>query len=462
MRALGDVPQATWLEPSHGRGVFVEAIAGLGVRRERITAIDLDPTVSKADKLATTFRGVDFLRWGKSSGERFDRIVGNPPFISIRHLPLSLRMAAATVHDINGEAIGSRGNVWYAFVLISLRLLRDGGALAFILPSAAIFADYAASMRRAIEGTFGTLEVYRCTRPLFESVREGTLVVVARNYRSRGCRVSRKQYDTRDNLIQALRRSGNGNGHLCPAERIHGKSGAVTLGEVATIRLGGVTGDVSFFLMTDERRQALGLPSSAVRPVVSRAKQIQSSQIDKPVWRRLRDVGERVWLFDPPWRLTEHLKVKHYLELDNSMGGCNRKAYKVCGRVPWFRTKMPKAPHAFVSGMSEMGPWLCINEMKGLNATNTLYVVSFRTQDRETWYGLALALLSSYARRQVRRIGRQYADGLVKYEPGPLGKIELPPLKPEEDYKSLYAQAVKALLAGDSRTARDIADAARL
>jgi hypothetical protein len=108
--------------------------------------------------------------------------------------------------------------------------------------------------------------------------------------------------------------------------------------------------------------------------------------------------------------------------------------------------------------MSQHGPWLSINEMDGLNATNTLYVVTFRSRNREAWYMWALALLSSTAQRQIRRIGRRYADGLIKYEPGALGKIELPALKEDADHRSLYARAVRALLAEDLRMTKDIAD----
>ncbi|MGH7888656.1 MAG: hypothetical protein ACREPG_12370, partial [Candidatus Binatia bacterium] len=103
-----------------------------------------------------------------------------------------------------------------------------------------------------------------------------------------------------------------------------------------------------------------------------------------------------------------------------------------------------------------------INEMDGLNATNTLYVVTFRNKNRVTWYMWALALLSSIAQRQIRRIGRHYAEGLVKYEPGSVSKIKLPELSPDVDYRSLYERAVNALLDGDRAMAKDIADSALL
>src|SRR5213076_371923 len=76
VHALGDMPLMSWLEPSHGRGAFVEALSRLGVGKQRIVAIDLDRAASPSDKLGTTFRGVDFLRWSTKTIQRFDRIVG--------------------------------------------------------------------------------------------------------------------------------------------------------------------------------------------------------------------------------------------------------------------------------------------------------------------------------------------------------------------------------------------------
>lgn len=460
--ALGDKPDVTWLEPSHGTGVFIEAIARRGASKERIIAIDLDRTTSATDKLATTLRGVDFLQWANQTELRFDRIVGNPPFIAINRLPQTLQKSAASVLDFNNRPIGRGANVWYAFVLASLQLLKPGGHLAFVLPSAAEFANYSAAIRQSIRETFSSLEVYRCKRPLFENVQEGTLVAIARGYKASPCKVTRKYFETRASLIQGLSKSGTQNGHRCPPGNAESSGSMVTLDQVVEIRLGGVTGDASYFLMNEEKRLALELPKSALIPVVSKAKHLQHPSLSQKEWNNLKASGQRIWLFNPPARATKHPKVKHYLELADNAGGCNRNAYKVTIREPWYNTPMPKAPDAFLSGMNQDGPWLSINEMDGLNATNTLYVVTFRSRNRKAWYRWALALLSSTAQRQIRRIGRRYADGLIKYEPGALGKIELPALREDVNHKSLYARAVGALLAEDLRMAKDIADSALL
>jgi len=287
-------------------------------------------------------------------------------------------------------------------------------------------------------------------------------VAVARGYRSQPCMMRRRWFGTRDGLIRGLAQSGRMNGHRCPTRSAPCSASTVRLDSVAKIRLGGVTGDASYFLMSEQKRQGLDLPSAALTPVVSRAKHLRIAPLNRKGWHELKSSGERIWLFNPPDQLVKHPTVREYLRLGASEGGCNREAYKVSIREPWYRTPLPKAPDAFLSGMSQHGPWLCINQMHGLNATNTLYVVTFRSRNREVWYMWALALLSSMAQRQVRRIGRRYADGLVKYEPGPLGEIELPKLRLDADHRSLYIRAVHAVLAGDLAMAKDIADSVRL
>ena len=458
MRTLGNPKGATWLEPSHGKGAFVEAIARSGVGIERIVAIDLDRKRAPADSLAMTFRGVDFLEWAKGTDRRFDRIVGNPPFVSIAQLPSSLQETAAGVLDLSGRAIGKGANLWYAFVLACLPLLRRGGSLAFILPSAAQFANYCSGIGQGVAEAFQRLELYRCVRPLFDDVQDGTLVAVARGYGEGPGLVARRSFETRAGLTEGLSEANRVAGRKCPTEQTSGSDIGVKLGSVAEIGLGGVTGDAGFFLMNEKKRASLRLPVQAFLPVVSKARQLRSATLMQSDWNELKASGERVWLFRPSVALTRHSRVRHYLNLDAQKGGCNRQAYKVSIRKPWYRTPMPSLPDAFLSGMSQHGPWLCINETRTVKATNTLYVVRFVSRNRRDWYRLALALLSSEARRQLRRIGRRYPDGLVKYEPGALRLISLPNVKREADHKALYLKATAALLSGNARLARKIAD----
>ena len=459
VEAVGDQPRARWLEPSHGRGAFLRALQMIGVGKERIVAIDLDRRPADSDMLARTRRGVDFLTWSSTTRMRFDRIVGNPPYVAIRRLPPKLRNTAASVLGRNGEPVGIRGNLWQTFVLASLRVLAPGGAFAFVLPSAAEYANYSAEARVAVKDKFDVLEVYRCHRPLFDDVQEGTIVVIARGYGGGPCRYRREEVASRSELIHALRLKRPVRRSRCRTRSRSRARTGVTFGELATVRVGGVTGDADYFLLSESQRRSAGLPIAACSPVVTRCRHVKRATIDVAAWQYLRDEDERVWLFNPPDELLDHDSVKHKLALDMSAAGCNRRAFKIAARDPWYRTPMPHAPHAFMSGMHSIGPLLTLNEMPGLNATNTLYVIQFANSlSRDDYFSVALALLTSSVRKQLARVARRYADGLCKYEPGSLRELIIPEIASCRDSGENYAVAVAAFLSGDNATARRLAD----
>lgn len=453
--ALGDAPGSSWLEPSHGTGVFLSAISRLGVSKERLYAVDLDPDFHPLDDLAQTYRRIDFLKWAQTTTHRFDRIVGNPPYVAIKRLPKSLRHTASRVADVDGNPIGTGSNVWYGFVVSAIRLLKPGGSLAFVLPSAAEFADYTSELRVALKDSFESLEIFRSKRSMFPGVQEGTVVAIARGYGQKNFRYRRREFSDKASLIGALSKKAKTVGRSCPEIQFHS---GTTLTSVARIRLGGVTGDAKFFLMNEDRRKALGLPISAMTPVLTKAKQLKAATIDRKEWDTLKRTGERIWLFNPQEKDKLQKEVQDYLELETNSGGCNKDAFKIVARHPWYTVPLPEEPHAFISGMAKAGPWVSFSEMNGLNATNTLYVVTFQERYREDWYKWALAMLTSVGQKQIRQMGRRYADGLIKYEPGLLAKMVLPSMRRRSNYRDRYHQAIEALLEGDVRMAKKIAD----
>jgi hypothetical protein len=226
-----------------------------------------------------------------------------------------------------------------------------------------------------------------------------------------------------------------------------------------SIGLGAVTGDASYFLMTDEERRRHGLPKSAVVPVVSRSKHIRRAAIFSEHWEELLSGGERIWLFRPCSSDLSQPAVQRYLRLSEADGGCRRDAYKIRNRNPWYLTPLPPRPHGFVSGMSQAGPWICLNEMPRLSATNTLYTVRFRRRlpvlERYAW---ALMLLTSEVREQLPSIVREYALGLAKLEPGDLSQLRLPAPRVVDAMPVLYRNAVESLLDGDISRACSIAN----
>jgi adenine-specific DNA-methyltransferase len=454
-------PDVQWLDPCVGEGAFPTALAKLGVQSGRIVAIDLNPIACETDRLTTPTRGVDFIAWARTQDRRFDSIVANPPFISLSRLSKRLRKAAISVPVGDMHPIRLGANYWCAFLCQSVNVLRPNGDICFLLPASWEYADYAASIRAHLPQQFERFEIHRSAEPLFTKVQEGSVVVVGRGYGRSHQEICYHQHADARALVMGLsdRPPQSPVSRIAPLNWQARQFREVSLGKVIEVRIGAVTGDSSYFLMNDQRRRELRLPVAAMSPVLSRARDLMAPTVGRRAWNKLRRLNARVWLFRPNSSVVTHSAVNAYLDLARSNGGCNRDAYHVLRREPWYLTTMSRRQDGFLSGMSRHGPWISLRAMPGLNATNTLYTVRFRKKlspdQKAAW---CLSLLTTTARQQLVRVGRRYPDGLIKYEPHDLEAVSIPQPPARKGATRAYGEAVKALLVGRVAEASQIAD----
>ena len=449
-----------WLEPSCGNGVFLRAIRKRWADAVDITGVDIAREVNVSTPGVNILSGIDFLSWAQDCSVRYDRIVGNPPYFRIRELSSPLREAASAVVQPNGQPVGVRANCWYSFLCASLGLLSPGGGLAFVLPAAWDYADYALPAREGISQWFRSVRVYRCLGPLFDGVDDGVVVLIAEGWQNGPCEVFRSEYKSSEDLVAALANSvGDNASGSCGSSDLLLLGQRKRLGDVMAVRIGAVTGDSRFFVISESQRRKLKIPVRACRPALTKNRHLVASSIDERVWARLRDEDEKVWLFHPSESLAVTPSVRAYLDLPAKSGGCRKDAYKVANREPWYKTPLPPAPDAFLSGHSPHGIWLAFKGMPRLTATNTLYGVRFRTRlSTDGMSAWALSILCTDVYQQWLSRLRIYPAGLRKIEPGDLAEISLPVPLDSEGATALYSQAVEALLNGDSIKARRIAD----
>lgn len=456
---LGDRPSDRWLEPCVGGGSLLSALAASGVGADRIRGLDLDPEGCESDRLGQVLRGTEFLRWAGATDERFEKIVANPPYLPLSKCPSAVFEAAIDFAAPIPLKVRPGSNCWSVFLIASLKLLREAGSLCFVLPAAWEYADYAADLRHTIDDSFEEVLIYRSLAPLFPAVQEGSVVLLARGYRLPPTERRHFDFDSPQELIDELRVGpASDRKAAAPRTRAVDRTGAC-LGDEIRISIGAVTGDSKFFLMSEPRRLELSLPRKALLPVVTRARQLRTHAVDRQEWERLRDAGERVWLFRPA---DEHLSdraVESYLSYPEADGGCRKGGYKIIRRSPWHRTRLPVPPHGFLSGMTSAGPWIALNRMRTLTATNTLYTVRFRTartlDERAAW---SLALFTTRARESMRSFARRYADGLQKFEPGDLRNISVPTPTSTSGALRKYEKAVSVLLINGPEAASMVAD----
>lgn len=457
IQALEPTAHDHWLDPCIGPGAFVAQLRERGISQKRIVAVDIDPNAGNEDRSATTIRGVDFFQWCSRTKQRFTKIIANPPYVAIRSLHPDLQRSLIFFGGTEDASFARRSNYWCAFLAASLRLLADKGNLAFLLPAAWDYAQYAATVRQAVAGQFESVTVHRCMEPLFTNVREGCVVLVAKGYRTAPTVSVRIDHATSQALISTLM-----SGAATPAQ-LRGKPKVsyeylTPFSSLYTVNIGCVTGDSRYFLLTESERTRLHLPLDAVQPVLSRARQLTAAYMTSTEWNRLLRADERVWLFSPTQKVMRHSAVESYLQHGQKV--CNFAGYKLSHRKAWY--SLPDVREnaiGFLSGMTKLGPWICFRSKRRLAATNTLYVltpkIKLSVDEHAAW---ALALLSSPVRRQYAEIARRYPDGLSKLEPRDVYSLRLPTPIRTKGARDSYKKAIGYLTSGEESEAVAIAD----
>lgn len=119
------------LEP--GLAVLSATLLADALEREFTVAVDTSGVVETADALEAL------------TEQRFDLIIGNPPYSKV------WSAGAARISALAGKAdLGGHTNLYALFVLRSLDWLKPGGGLAFVLPTSFIAGPYYKGLRQEI------------------------------------------------------------------------------------------------------------------------------------------------------------------------------------------------------------------------------------------------------------------------------------------------------------------------
>jgi adenine-specific DNA-methyltransferase len=129
------------LEPSCGTGEFLSSILS-NFNNPSITAYDIDPAMIEisSKQYNQNIQQADFL--SLSTDQKFDYIIGNPPYFE-----LALSKEEKKKYK---EIICGRINIYALFIYKCIQMLKDGGILAFIIPTSINSGSYFSKLRQYI------------------------------------------------------------------------------------------------------------------------------------------------------------------------------------------------------------------------------------------------------------------------------------------------------------------------
>ena len=179
------------LEPSCGDGIFLEMIEQQAIPSLRqVTAFEIEHDEAEKARnrthLPLRVHDHDFLRWflfKAQDEDKFDAVVGNPPFIRYQYLPQEQQLLAEKIFAQLGLPFTKHTNAWVPFVLASIRLLNPGGRIAMVIPSEIFHIPHASSLRRYLTTQCSRILLFDPQEIWFNNTLQGTVLLLGEKKR---------------------------------------------------------------------------------------------------------------------------------------------------------------------------------------------------------------------------------------------------------------------------------------
>jgi len=193
-----------------------------------------------------------------------------------------------------------------------------------------------------------------------------------------------------------------------------------TLGCLADVGIGYVTGNNKFFHLTPTEAKGWKIPSEFLRPAVRRGKSLASLRFTDDDWASGLETDDTCYLLNVPSGHSLGRGLRAYIEYGESTGVPS--AYKCRTRKPWYTVPHVYQPDAFLSYMSGNTPKLVANDTSAV-APNSLHVVRIHPQSSVTSGVLAALWQTSLTRLSCEIEGHSLGGGMLKLEPTEAEKI---------------------------------------
>jgi len=433
------------LEPSCGDGVFLEQIAKNNFEYQSITGVEIDELeADKSQQIKLKNKQIlntDFHTYCNNTLQRFDLIVGNPPYIRYQFFDRQQQVEAGDIFTKAGLTYSKLTNAWVSFVVGSSLLLKDkGGKIGFVLPAEILQVSFALQLRKFIAQFYNKINIISFEKLVFPNIQqEVVLLLCEKNRTKEHCieHIELKDADELKTLDTARLKSPQKKidfksnkwtfyfleqEEIDFLENIAKKRNILNLGKYAKIEVGITTGSNDFFTVPLATVDEYSLQDYA-KPMVGRSVQVNSVIFTEKDWEKNKFSKAKAHLlaFPDKQNLNQKNGAVKYIAYGESLG--IHKGYKTGIREDWFVVPSLKISDALFIRRNNLYPRLIINEA-GAYTTDTMHRV-FVKQGIDI-NALTASYYNSLSLAFTEVSGRSHGGGVLELMPNEAENVLLP------------------------------------
>ncbi len=432
------------LEPSAGDGRFVDEFE----KEENIESFTVVELIEeKIRKLKNKgypeyvkIVADDFLSFSEKTNEKYQLIIGNPPYINIKNMDDGSKEKAKGICEKYRLPGSLMQNMWVAFVLASVSCLERDGTIFFVLPMEFLQVQYAEKIRLFLEEHFDTIHILAFKERMFPEIEQESCLVYLTNGFEKQPYINFKMYAGLDSDVpyycskiernKPLKKWTNAilsDADIDLLNLIDSKYKKVS--EVCDASPGIVTGANNEFILTKEQVEQLEC-QEFILPTIPKSNILNGQFIvTQDIVQKIGEKGKRIYLLNL-LNVDENLfsePLRKYLitigEKENASEIKLKNRYKCRNRKPWYGVPIVRNGDLFFFKRYDRVPRICVNEAD-LYTTDIAYNMRLNpAYDKES---MAFCFYNSLTLTQCEFYGRYYAGGVSELTPGEFKRLAIP------------------------------------
>lgn len=432
------------LEPSCGDGIFLEEIQKRNYSYNSVTAIEFDKGEAKKAKgiglEKTNIINSDFHKFCIGTKQRFDLIIGNPPYIRYQFFDREQQKYASEIFGKANLKYSKLTNAWVSFVVGSSLLLKKEGKIGFVLPAEILQVSYAQPLREFLAHFYNKINIVSFEKLVFPNIQQEVILLLCEKTNSSSHLIEHLELRNAEELqyldVSKLKspkkkvdfKSNKWTFYFLEQkeidflERLQTEQIISKFGEYAKVEVGITTGSNPFFTVPLSTVKRYNLEKYA-KPLVGRSVQVPSAIFTNKDWNYNRDIEARTHLLTFP-------KMS---ELNGSIGARNyiawgeeqkiNEGYKCRIRDEWQIVPSLRISDALFIRRNNLYPKLIINEAKAFT-TDTMHRVSVKYHTEIK--ALTASYYNSVSLAFSEICGRSHGGGVLELMPNEAEEILLP------------------------------------